>query len=70
MVKKHDFTYKKPKLVPAKADPEAQAAFIAKYEKLMTQAALAGDLVLFGDSVHPSQQTRAAYGWVKKGKLL
>lgn len=67
-LKRHNFVYKKPKLVPAKADPEKQAEFIARYEKLMNQAAIEGNLVLFGDSVHPSQQTRVAYGWVKKGK--
>ena len=26
------------------------------------------DVVLFGDSVHPTQQTRVAYGWIKKKK--
>ena len=67
-LKKNGFTYKKPKLIPAKADPEAQAAFISTYEKMMTQAAIEDSVVLFGDAVHPSQQTRASYGWVKKGQ--
>lgn len=62
------FTYKKPKLVPAKADPQAQATFIELYEKVMNEASVNGEPVLFGDAVHPSQQTRPAYGWVKKGK--
>lgn len=67
-LQKNNFTYKKPKLIPAKANPEAQAKFIKEYEKLMNETSLSGELVLFGDSVHPSQQTRAAYGWFKKGK--
>ena len=62
------FTYKKPKLTPAKPDLEAQKAFIELYEKIQNEAAISGDPVLFGDGVHPSQQTRPAYGWVKKGK--
>ena len=67
-LKKHNFTYKKPKLVPAKVDPVAQQEFIDHYEALLTRAIQEDELVLFGDSVHPSQQTQAGYGWVKKGK--
>lgn len=66
-LKAHGFSYKKPKLVPKNADPVLQEMFIKEYEALMTEASLEGDLVLFGDSVHPSQQTRAAYGWIKTG---
>jgi transposase len=67
-LKKHGFTYKKPKIVPAKPDPIKQAKFIKLYEKIMNEASLNDEPVLFVDAVHPSQQTRAAYGWVKKGK--
>jgi len=51
-----------------RADPEKQKAFIEHYESVMNEASLEGDPVLFGDSVHPSQQTRPAYGWIKRGK--
>ena len=34
----------------------------------MNEAASMNEPVLFGDSVHPSQETRVAYGWIKKGK--
>lgn len=64
----HGFSYKKPKLVPKNADPEAQEAFKTLYNKIMNEAALEGDVVLFGDSVHPSQQVRPSYGWIKKGQ--
>jgi transposase len=67
-LQKNNFSYKKPKLIPKGADVEAQKAFIADYEALMNEAAIEGDPVLFGDSVHPSQQTRPAYGWIKKGQ--
>lgn len=66
-LKVNNFSYKKPKITP-KADPERQEAFIEAYHKMSNQAALDGDPVLFGDSVHPSQQTRPAYGWIKKGQ--
>lgn len=64
---KYGFSFKKPKLVP-RADPEAQAAFIKYYEELEARACKAGEPVLFIDSVHPSQQTRAAYGWIRTGE--
>jgi transposase len=62
------FSYKKPKIVPKNADPIKQQEFIELYNKIMNEAALEGEPVLFGDSVHPSQQTRPAYGWIKRGK--
>lgn len=67
-LKKNKFSYKKPKLVPKGADVEVQKAWIAGYQDLMNQADLDGDPVLFGDSVHLSQQTRPSYGWIKKGQ--
>lgn len=67
-LKNNKFTYKKPKLLPANPNIEAQKAFVEEYETLMNKIAFTNDVVLFGDSVHPSQQTRASYGWVKKGK--
>jgi transposase len=67
-LKNHKFSYKKPKLVPMNADPVAQEAFVKHYNKLMLDASLEGDPVLFGDSVHPTQQTRLSYGWVKQGQ--
>lgn len=67
-LKKNNFSYKKPKLIPKGANVEVQKAFIADYEALMNEASIEGDPVLFGDAVHPSQQTRPSYGWIKKGQ--
>lgn len=67
-LKANKFSYKKPVLRPKGADPEKQQEFISDYEKIMTEAVLNGDPVLFGDAVHPTQQTQAVYGWIKKGK--
>jgi transposase len=66
-LKNNNFTYKKPKLTP-KADPELQKRFIEQYEQLLNKASIDNTPILFGDGVHPSQQTRPAYGWIKKGK--
>ncbi len=60
------FCYKKPHQVPAKADAEKQAAFVAYYETL--KASISKDEVIyFADSTHPAHQTRLAFGWIKKG---
>jgi transposase len=67
-LKSKGFSYKKPKVVPKNADPVKQRAFVSLYDKIMNEAALEGEPVLFGDSVHPSQQTRPSYGWIKRGK--
>jgi transposase len=62
----NEFSYKKPHGVPAKANAEAQAAFIAYYEKLKKH--IGSEPLYFTDSVHPQHQTRLAYGWIPKGE--
>lgn len=60
------FTYKKPKGIPHKADPEKQVKFVEHYESL--KASLPKDqVVLFRDAVHPTQATKISSGWIKKG---
>jgi len=48
------------------ASAEKQAAFIALYERLMTELG-ADEAVYFADAVHPEYQTKPAFGWVKTG---
>ena len=62
----HNFKYKKPHGVPAKADPEKQAAFIEKYTELKNTIK-SDEIILFGDSTHPQHQTKLMHGWIKKG---
>jgi len=63
---RHAFSYKKPKGVPAKFNKEKQEAFIEKYESI--KDSLEDDeVILFMDSVHPTQETKISYGWIKKG---
>lgn len=62
----NNFCYKKPHAVPAKADKEAQKAFITFYKKLKAKAG-ENEPIYFVDSVHPQHQTHLAYGWILKG---
>ena len=63
----HNFTYKKPKEVPAKADISKQEGLIAGYEQLKLDKGSNED-IFFMDSVHPSINTKLSHGWIKKGK--
>jgi len=70
-LKRHNFRYKKPHPVPAKADPVKQEDFLASYDALKKEAAHDAkhkQPIYFADSVHPQHQTRLAYGWIMKGE--
>jgi len=62
----NEFSYKKPKGTPAKADPEKQAAFIDYYENLLNSLP-EDEPVEFGDGVHPTMATKITYGWIRIG---
>jgi len=61
------FTYKKSKLVPAKADKEKQEQFLKQLEELRANKGK-DEPVLYMDGVHPQHNTMLAYGWIKKGQ--
>jgi transposase len=61
------YVYKKPKLVPGKADPEAQEAHLAEYEKIK-QAKGENDVICFMDAAHPQHNPVLGYGWIKRGE--
>ena len=61
------FTYKKSKLVPAKADKKQQEQFLAQLEALKASKGK-DDPILYMDGVHPQHNTMLAYGWIKKGQ--
>jgi transposase len=61
------FTYKKSKLVPAKADKEKQEHFLKQLEELRASKDK-DDPILYMDGVHPQHNTMLAYGWIKKGQ--
>ena len=66
-LQRNDFSYKKPKGTPAKAEVEKQAEFIKYYEGLLNSLA-ADEPVEFADGVHPTMATKITYGWIRKGK--
>lgn len=61
------FSYKKPKIVPGKADAKRQQRFLAAYEKLKARMKQE-DHLYFADATHPQHNTQPSYGWILKGK--
>lgn len=66
-LKRLNFVYKKPKLVPGNSDPEAQDIFLSQFIEFMKNKQET-EAVFFVDAVHPTHNTMAAYGWMRKGK--
>lgn len=62
-----DFVYKKPKLLPGKANPDAQREFLTEYQNLKQNKDEA-DPIYFMDAVHPQHNPVISYGWIKRGK--
>lgn len=61
------FVYKKPKIVPGKADREKQEQFLAVYHQVKDSLSQ-HDQIYFVDSTHPTHNTQLSYGWILKGK--
>jgi transposase len=61
------YVYKKPKLIPGKADPQAQKEFLADYENIKKNKGK-HDPVYFMDAVHPQHNPVIACGWIKRGE--
>ena len=64
---KNGFSYKKPKQIPEKLDPQAQAEFI-EYLSSFVEKKSKDEAVLFYDATHPNYGSVADYGWIKKGE--
>ena len=65
-LKRHAFSYKKPAVVPGKANKEQQEQWIAEYEK-SKQNLPENETICFMDGMHPTHNVQIAYGWIKKG---
>ena len=65
-LQRYGFSYKKPALVPGKADGQQQREWMAQYEKLK-QDLPADETICFMDGVHPTHNVQPAYGWIQKG---
>ena len=57
---------KKSELVPDKAGPQAQQAFLEVYQELKYNKGKM-DPIYFMDGVHPQHNTLASYGWIRRG---
>jgi len=60
----HRFSYKSPARVPAKCDPEQQASFVKAYQQLKDSLP-ENAVILFGDGVHPTMETKLSGGWIR-----
>jgi len=67
MLHRLGFSYKKPKIIPGKADKEKQGAFLKVYEKTKANLGV-NDRIYFADATHPQHNTQPSYGWILKGK--
>ena len=67
LLHKLGFVYKKPKIVPGKANIDKQKEFLEKYNEIKKELKV-NDQIYFVDSTHPSHNTQLAYGWILKGK--
>jgi transposase len=65
-IKSHGFSFHQPCGTPAKADAEAQKAFVAEYENIKKNLG-DNDQIVFMDGVHPSHAVRFVRGWIRKG---
>ena len=65
----HDmkFVYKKPKIVPGKANMAEQEAFVELYRNLKDSKD-DRTKIFFMDGTHPQHNPIASYGWIKKGE--
>jgi len=63
------FVYKKPKLVPGKADPKDQEEFLKELKELKGSLD-EEDRVVYMDGVHPQHNSKPAYGWMEKGRNI
>jgi hypothetical protein len=66
-LQRHGFSYKKPSIVPGKANEQAQKAWLVEYEKLK-QNLSEDEAICFMDGVLPTHNAQPAYGWIKKGE--
>jgi len=67
LLRRLGFTYKKNRLVPRKADPEAQRQFVQWFNKLRAELG-PNDRIYFGDAVHVKHNAEAGYAWSPTGE--
>lgn len=69
LLKRLGFVYKKSKSVPAKADGEAQQAFLEDTLPEILEEVDSGEAVIYyADGCHPTHNTKTSRGWIRKGQ--
>lgn len=61
------FVFKKPKLIPGKADAQKQREFLEEYKNIKENKSQE-DAIYFMDATHPHHNPVAGYGWIKRGR--
>jgi hypothetical protein len=61
------FTYKKNRLMPGKAAPEAQRQFVQWFERVRAEPG-PDDRIFFGDAAHVKHNAEAGYAWSAVGE--
>ena len=67
LLKNLGFVYKKTKVIPGKADGQAQQEFINHLEQIR-KTLKPCDKLYYIDGVHPQHNSHPGYAWVKKGE--
>lgn len=67
LLKRLGFVYKKPKVVPGKADGKVQEDFLKNVLEPCLKMASDKNPVYFSDAVHPTHNVQPHYGWILKG---
>ena len=66
-LKRHNFRYKKPSIVPGKINKDLQEKWVKEYTELKEKLP-ENETICFGDGVHPTHNVQLAYGWIRKGR--
>ena len=67
LLKRLGFVYKKPKVVPGKANRKEQEEFLRNTLEPCLKEASDEHPVYFSDAVHPTHNVQPHYGWILKG---
>lgn len=62
-----NFTYKKTKLVPSKANAFLQKLHVGRY-RVIKILQTDDEIIYFADGVHPLHNAISSYGWIERGK--
>lgn len=62
------FTYRKPQLRPAKLNVQQQEEHKKCYHDIKSRLEKENAALYFSDAVHPTMDSKPAYGWMRRGK--